>query len=103
MSLSRVAVQFVAAFAVTGLALPLRAADAFDHYLNPVLSKAIDNDTVKEVKQAPVKSLRENNRVLPGVPGAFLVVKTNEGRNCKLLVEPASQRAPGDKFVPMLL
>jgi hypothetical protein len=104
MSLSRVAVRFVAtACAAAGLALPLQAADAFDHYLNPILSKAIDNDAVKEMKQAPVKLLRENNRVLPGVPGAFLVVKTNEGRNCKLLVEPASQRAPGDKFVPMLL
>jgi hypothetical protein len=40
---------------------------------------------------------------LPNVPGALLIVKTNDGRNCKLLVQPASQRAPGDKFVPMLL
>jgi hypothetical protein len=104
MSLSRWPLAFVlAAFVVSGLALPLRAADAFDHYLNPVLAKAIDNETVKEIKQAPVKLLRENNRVLPGVPGALLFVKTNEGRNVKLLVEPASRRAGPDKFVPILL
>jgi hypothetical protein len=104
MSSSRVCVQsLVAAVAVVAVALPLRAADAFDHYLNPVLAKAIENDAVKEVKQAPVKLLRENDRILPGLPGALLIVKTNEGRNCKLLVQPASQRAPGDKFLPMLL
>ncbi len=101
--MSRFAATF-AAIALFGLALPLHAADAFDHYLNPLLTKAIDDGTVKEVKRAPVELLRENDRVLPG---AFLVrlliVKTNDGRNCKLLVQPAKQRAAGDKFVPMLL
>jgi hypothetical protein len=104
MSGSRVFATFLlTGFTLFGLALPLRAADAFDHYLNPILAKALENDAVKEVKQAPVKLMRENDRILPGVPGALLIVKTNEGRNCKLLVQPASQRAPGDKFVPMLL
>jgi hypothetical protein len=103
MRASRVPATFFSAHLLLGLALPLRAADAFDHYLNPVLAKALENDSVKEVKQAPVKLLREHDRILPGVPGALLIVKTNEGRNCKLLVQPASQRAPGDKFVPMLL
>ncbi len=96
--------RFAATFAVLlGLALPLHAADAFDHYLNPLLTKAIDDGAVKEVKRAPVELLRENDRVLPGAPGALLLVKTNDGRNCKLLVQPAKQRAAGDKFVPMLL
>jgi hypothetical protein len=104
MRASRIPTTFLlTAFTLFGLAVPLRAADAFDYYLNPILSKALENDAVKEVKQAPVKLLRENDRILPGVPGALLIVKTNEGRNCKLLVQPASQRAPGDKFVPMLL
>src|SRR2546423_494729 len=104
MSVSRLpATYLLGCFAVVGFALPVRAADAFDHYLNRGLAKAIDDETVKEIKQAPVKVLRENNRVLPGVPGALLFVKTNEGRNCKLLVEPASRRAGPDKFVPILL
>src|SRR5260370_9386175 len=90
-------------FALFGLAPPCHAADPFDHYLNPILSKAIDNGTVKETKQATVSFLRANDRILPNVPGALLIVTRNDGRNCKLLVQPASQRAPGDKFVPMLL
>jgi hypothetical protein len=101
--MSRVPAALLAGFVLLGLALPIHAADAFDHYLNPVLSKALESEAVKEVKQAPVKLLREHDRILPGVPGALLIVKTNEGRNCKLLVQPASQRAPGDKFLPMLL
>ncbi len=92
-----------ATLAVVVSALPLRAADAFDHYLNPVLWKAIENGAVKEVPQAPVKLLRANDRILPGVPGALLIVKTNEGRNCKLLVQPAKQRVNAEKFVPILL
>jgi hypothetical protein len=100
--MSRFAVPF-AAFTLIGLALPSRAADAFDHYLNPILTKAIDNETVKETRQATVSVLREHDRILPNVPGALLIVKTNDGRNCKLLVQPAKQRAPGDKFVPILL
>ena len=95
--------KIVSILILLAVALPSRAADAFDPYLNRVLSKAIEDGTVKEIKQAPVKLLRENDRVLTGMAGALLIVKTNEGRNCKLLVQPASQRAPGDKFVPMLL
>jgi hypothetical protein len=103
MSVTRIAAAFAAVLAVLTTVQPLLAADAFDHYLNRVLGKAIEDGAVKEVQQAPVKLLRENDRILPGVPGALLFVKTNDGRNCKLLVQAASQRAPGDKFVPMLL
>jgi hypothetical protein len=93
----------LAVLAVLVLALPSWAADPFDNYINPVLAKAVENEAVKEVKQATVKLLREHNRILPGVPGALLIVKTNDGSNCKLLVEPASQRVNADKFLPMLL
>src|SRR5207245_551369 len=53
-------------------------------------------------KQLPPALIGEFSRVLPGSTGAFLVVKTNEGRFAKLLVHAARQKVSG-KTVPILL
>ncbi len=89
-------------FVVLLLAARSRA-DAFDDYTNPLLVKAATGDAVKEMKQVTPDDLLNNDRVLKGVDGAMLIVKTNGGRNAKLLVHPAAQKTDAAHSVPTLL
>jgi hypothetical protein len=90
--------------ALAFLAAPLVGrADPFDLYVNPVLTKAPDAAGVKELKQLTAETIVDNDRLLPGIKGALVVVRTNEGRYAKLLVRAARQRLAGDKEVPILL
>jgi hypothetical protein len=86
------------------LGLPaLGQADPFDHYTNPVLIKMIDTDHVKEVKQLTPEMIADNDCVLKGIPAAFLVVRTGEGRYAKLLVQAARQKLNEEgSFLPTL-
>ena len=67
-------------------------ADVFDHYINPVLDKTLESKNVKEIKQLTPNLIIDNDRVLPGIPSAFLIVRTNGNRLAKLLVQAAKQR-----------
>ena len=85
------------------LLLPSPAfADAFDLYTNDILAKVPTAEGTQHVKELPRELLLEHNRVLPNLKGAFLVVKTNEGRYARLLVQAAGQKV-GDKTLPILL
>jgi hypothetical protein len=77
--------------------------DSFDDYTNPLLVKAAAGDAVKEMKQVTPDDLLNNDRVLKGVDGAVLIVRTNGGRNAKLLVHPAAQKTDAAHSVPTLL
>jgi hypothetical protein len=90
------------AFAALSLPVAVRA-DVFDYYTNPVLNKVPGADGAKEVKELPQRLLTQHDRVLTNVPGAFLVVKTNQGRNAKLLVHAARQRIDEERSMPILL
>jgi hypothetical protein len=80
---------------------PARA-DRFDHYTNPVLAKAPGAKGVKEIKQLTKDLITDHDQVLPRTVGAFLVVRTNEGRWAKLLVRSARQRVNADTTIPIL-
>jgi hypothetical protein len=84
---------------------PALRADAFDHYTNPVLSKAPGAEGVKEIKQLTPALLAEHNRVLPNTTAALVIVQTDEGRYSKLLVQAARQRLNDEARtqVPILL
>jgi hypothetical protein len=96
------AFAIIAAVVLLATGAPVRA-DVFDHYLNPVLDKMLEGKSVKEVKQLTPNLILEHDRVLPGVPSAFLLVRTNGNRLAKLLVQAAKQRIDSDKAVPILL
>lgn len=89
--------------------LPLLAAtvpahaDDFDYYTNPVLTRAAGSKNVKEVKELTPALMVDHDNVLPGVRAAFVIVKTNEGRLAKLLVQGARQKVDATRTVPMLL
>jgi len=79
-------------------------ADHFEHYVNPVLEKAIsDGKNVKELKEITSTQLAEFGDVLADTADAMLIVRTNDDRFAKLLVQPARQRFEKNKQVPMLL
>lgn len=78
-------------------------ADAFDRYTNPVLVKLADTDHVKEVKRLTPELIAENDGVLKGIPAAFLLVRTGEGRCAKLLVQAARQKLDEEgNYLPTL-
>jgi hypothetical protein len=78
-------------------------ADAFDNYTNPILAKVAGAPGVLKLQKAAPAVLAEHAGVLPGTTAALLVVRTNEGRWGKLLVQPARQKVPGGGSVPILL
>jgi hypothetical protein len=79
-------------------------ADHFEHYINPVLDKAIEEGkNVKEHKELTASQIAEMGEVLSDTADTFLIVRTNEDRWAKLLVQQARQRIGKDKQVPMLL
>ena len=78
-------------------------ADAFDDYTNPLLVKAEASAAVKEMKRITPDDLLNNDGVLKHIDGALLLVKTNGGRNAKLLVHPAGQKIDATHSVATLL
>jgi hypothetical protein len=96
--------RLVALITLGALASPhaLRA-DAFDLYTNPILAKVPGATGVEEVKNLTFAQLTDAGGVLPGIPGTFLVVRTNGNRYGKLLVQAGRQKAREGKAVPMLL
>jgi len=88
-------------FAVVSV-VPVRA-DAFDHYTNVILAKVPKSAGTQQVKQVTPQQMVENARVLPGVSGCLLVVRTNDNRFGKLLVQPARQKIDDKTSLPILL
>jgi hypothetical protein len=89
--------------ALVGLApAPVPRPDVFEHYTNPVLAKMIDTRHVQEVPELTPDLILDHDRVLPGTPGAFVLVRTNEGRYAKLVVQPARQTLGEGRFLPTL-
>lgn len=78
-------------------------ADSFDLYLNPTLKKIPASMGVEKLSKLTPAEMVRNGNVLPGVPGAFVVVKTNEGRFAKLLLQPAAQKISDTESLPILL
>lgn len=95
--------RFIACLALLTLLPALARADAFDNYTNPVLAKVPGAAGVQEVKQLTPDVIADNDRVIPGVSAAFLVVKTNDGRWSKLLVQSARHKIDDERSLPILL
>ena len=89
--------------ACLGLTVPVRAADVFDHYVNPVLARVVEAKEIKEIKELTPALILANDRVLPRTTAAFVVVKTNSGRYAKLLVQVARQKIDAERNTPILL
>jgi hypothetical protein len=85
-------------------ALPCVArADVFDNYTNEILVKVPTAQGAKKVQALRPAELAEYRGAVPGVEGAFVVVKTNDGRFSKLLLQPAQQKVKDGVKLPILL
>lgn len=78
-------------------------ADSFDDYTNVHLKKLLGSKDVEKTQQLTLDDLVTASDVLPGLRSAFLIVRTNEGRLAKLLVQRAQQKVGEDKFFPIVL
>jgi hypothetical protein len=58
---------------------------------------------VEKLQKLTTDKMSEHTQVLPGVPGTFVIVKTNDGRWAKLLLQRARQKLSAEKSVPILL
>lgn len=92
----------LAALAVL-VAAAVGRADQFDYYTHPVLSKAVADGTLREVKELTSEQLSEAGGTLPDSPAAVLVVATNDKRFARLLAQPARQKVGKDQSAPLLL
>jgi hypothetical protein len=91
----------------TGLLLvlsvgPVRA-DAFDTYFNNVLALVPPSKNAQKVEELTPELMVQNSRALRNITATFLVVKTNDGRFSKLLVQPARQKISATESVPIVL
>jgi hypothetical protein len=94
----------VRSFIVLLVVAAVARADQFEHYTNPVLEKAVADGThVKELKEVTSSQLAEMGDRLADTADAFLIVRTNDLRWVKLLVQPARQRFPRGNQESMLL
>jgi hypothetical protein len=78
-------------------------ADEFDNYDNTLLAKVPEFEGAKKIAELTPDLLVKYRDVLPNTNALFVVLRTNEGRWCKLLVQPARQKISESKSVPILL
>ncbi len=78
-------------------------ADSYENYVNKILAKVPKAKGVKKLKKLDRRLLVEYSGVLKNTASAFLVVRTNDGRWSKLLVNPAEQKLSAEKTVPILV
>jgi hypothetical protein len=86
-----------------GVASPTVHADEFDQYDNTHLSKVPEFAGALKVTELTPELLGKFRDVLPNTNALFVVVRTNGGRFCKLLVQAARQKVGKEKSVPILL
>ncbi len=92
----------VAPLIVCTLTAALRA-DAFDYYTNKVLRDAPQAEGVKEIDKLTPSLITDNDRVLKDITSALIIVKTNDERYAKLLVQSARQKVDDKRTVRMIL
>jgi hypothetical protein len=86
------------------LIIPAAArADSFDNYISRLLTKVAESKSAEKITQLTPEVMVDHSRVLPGITGTFLVVKTQEGRWAKLLTQPARHKISADMSVPIVL
>lgn len=78
-------------------------ADSFDNYTNIHLTRAPSASEAKSIKKLTPELMVEHSRTLPGITGTFLVIRTNDNKFAKVLVQAARQKVTAEESVPILL
>ena len=77
-------------------------ADSFDYYTNKVLRSAPDSEYVKEVTKLTPALIIEHERTLKDVTSAVIIVKTNDERFARVLVQSARRKIDDKKTIRII-
>jgi len=78
-------------------------ADAFDNYVNPLLAKIPESKSAEKIAKLTHEAIGQNSRALPGITETMIVVKTNDNRWAKLLIQHGRQKISDKESVPIIL
>src|SRR6266446_1056069 len=78
-------------------------ADSFDYYTNKVLRDAPESANVKELTKLTTAQITDHERTLKDVTSTLIIVKTNDDRFAKILVQSARQKIDDKRTVRMIL
>ncbi|MEY4394973.1 MAG: hypothetical protein RL595_2222, partial [Planctomycetota bacterium] len=79
-------------------------ADEFELYVNTTLQKMVEDEIyIQKYDQLYLKDVADAEFNLSGSQAGFVLVKTNEGRNAKILLQFARQKINNEKFAPMVV
>jgi hypothetical protein len=87
---------------VFGLPASVRA-DAFDNYVNALLAKVPASKSAEKITKLTHEMIGQYSRALPGITDAMIVVKTNDNRWAKLLVQHGRQKLSAKDTAPIIL
>jgi len=93
--------RFAGALAVL-LVPTLVHADPFDHYFNKLLAKMPEMKSVEKVAKV-TSEMMIDHRPLAGIASTFIVVKTNDDRFAKLLIQSAWQKVSDKQKPPIII
>jgi hypothetical protein len=86
------------------LSLPAAArADAFDNYVNPLLAKIPESKSAQKLAKLTHEHIGQHGRALPGITETMIVVKTNDNRWAKLLVQHGRQKINDTESTPIII
>jgi hypothetical protein len=80
--------------------VPHARADLFDRITNTDLANTLKGDSVESISE--IASAQLASTQIPGITGSLIVLKTREGRYCKLIVQAGQQKIGKDRH-PMIL
>lgn len=81
----------------------LAFADPFDNYINPILAKIPDSKLAEKITKLTPELMVQHGRALPGITATFIVVKTNDNRWARLLVQHGRQKITDTESQPIIL
>ncbi len=79
------------------------SADDFDYYTNKVIRDAPSSENVKEVAKLTPALITDHERLLKDTTSALIIVKTNDDRFAKVLIQSARQKIDDKRTVRIIL
>jgi len=84
--------------------LPVVArADAFDNYINTLLAKVPESKSAEKLAKLTHEHIGQYGRALPAITETMIVVKTNDNRWAKLLVQHGRQKITDKESAPIIM
>jgi hypothetical protein len=90
-------------FAFVVLLPTIAHADAFDNYFNKLLVTIPESKLAQKVDKLTHDLIIQHGRALPGITDCMIVVRTNDNRFAKLLVQHGRQKLSDKESAPIIM